>query len=508
MADLDLRTLDLIVIVLYLAGTAALGLYVARKNDSTEAYFLGSRSFPGWAVGLSILGTSISSLTFLTIPAAAYIIDWRQLASNLMLPFVAIVAVIFFVPIFRQRRITTAYEYLNLRFGATARWFAVVTALAFQFVRLSMVLFLVSIPVNLATGIPIEIVITCMGIFIGFYTILGGIQAVIWTDVIQAIILWIGGIISFIFIFTQLPGGIGQILEIGMANDKFSLGEMRWDLGERTFPTMILLGIFAWLGYYTTDQTVIQRYAAAKSTKAAQFGTALYSTVVVPTWAFFYFIGTSLYVFYSINVDPRVAELQSDQIFPFFILTQLPVGVAGVIIAGLLAAAMSTLDSTINSISTVLTTDVMKPYLIKGKSDAFYLRAAKVVSFVTAGIMILGAIYFNHIPKESMNDINWIAASVLSGVLIGLFMSGIFTTRINNKTIIIALVPAFLLNLYLGLGTRGIVPSGGIHAYWVGPLVNFFFLALAYGLSFFIKEDQGPEKLRGLTVWTRVKGLD
>lgn len=505
MTEIEIRNVDLLVVILYLCGMAAFGLYLARKNTTTEAYFVGNRSFSGWVIGLSILGTSISSITFLTIPAAAYTLDWRQLTSNLTLPLVAIVAILLFVPIFRRSRLTTTYEYLDLRFGWPARWYCVISGVLFQYYRISAVLFLVSIPVSLATGIDVRIIIICMGIFIAFYTVLGGIEAVIWTDVVQAIVLWAGGILALCVIAWKLPEGLGQIIEVGMAEHKFSLGENRWDLGERTFWTMFILGVFSWIGMYSNDQTMVQRYVSAKSMKDAQFATAFYSTVVVPTWAFFYFIGTALFVFYRTFQDAGAAGLHADEIFPYFILTQLPVGITGLIIAGLLAAAMSTLDSSINAISTVLTVDVMKPYVAKGRSDRFYLIFAKLIGIVTAGIMITGAIYFSQIQRESMNDINWIISSLLSGGMIGIYVAGIFTTRIGGKGLIIALVAAFITNLYLGLGMRDIVPNFGIHDYWIGPLVNFIFLGIAYGLSFLPFGRADSRKLDNLTVWTMRK---
>ena len=505
MHHIQLRTLDLIVLFTYLAGMAFLGFRLAKKNDSTEAYFVGNRSFPGWAIGLSFLGSLISSMTFLTIPAAAYTIDWRQLAANLTLPLVAIFAILYFIPIYRKAGVTTAYEYLDMRFSGVARWYAVVSGVLFQYFRISAVLFLVSIPINLATGVDIWIIIVCMGVFIAFYTVLGGIEAVIWTDVVQAIVLWLGGVLAFCIIVFKLPDGLGQILQIGIEDHKFSLGEFRWDLGERTAYTMFLLGIFSWIGMYTNDQNMVQRYVAAKSMKDARLATSFMSIAVVPTWAFFYLIGTSLYVFYKVHPDPVIATLQADEIFPYFIITQLPVGIAGLIVAGLLAAAMSTLDSSINAISTVLTIDVAKPYLIKGKSDRFYLRFAKIVGIITAAIMILGAIYFSSIEKESMNDINWIMSSLLSGGMIGIYIAGLLTTRIGTRALLVALIAAFIANLYLGLGMRDIVDSFGIHDYWIGPIVNFIFLGIAYTLSFFTKSTTDKSKLQNLTVWTMTK---
>jgi len=513
--DVELRAADAVTVILYLAATLGFGLYVARRNNSTEAYFLGNRGFPGWAIGISILGTSISSMTFISMPAAAYSLDWRLLTSNFMVPVIAVIAMIFFIPIFRQRRITTAYEYLNIRFGPIAQWYAVASGLLFQFYRISAVLFLVSIPVHLATGIAIWQIIVIMGVLVTAYTVLGGIEAVIWTDVMQAVVLLLGGVISYIFIVNQLPGGSEQVFaaasftnEAGEAVNKFSLGENEWNLGERTLWTMLILGFVGWMNFFVTDQSVVQRYIASRSTGQARFATGLYAVTVLPTWAFFYLIGTALFVFYQQFPNEEVATMagaEADTIFPYFILTELPVVLTGIIIAGLLAAAMSSLDSSMNAISTVLTTDVLRGYLMRGRSDAFYLRCAKLTSLATGIIMIFGAIGFSQLPKESMTDINWIMTSLLAGGLVGLFFAGMFSKRIGYKSVIVALACAFVTNVFLGKSINaesGMTAIPNLHSYWIGTVVNLLFLAVAWAFSFVFREPIRDQQVDGLTVWT------
>lgn len=284
----EFRILDGIVLVAYLAGMAAFGVYFARRNTSTESYFLGKRAFPGWAVGLSMLGTSISAVTFLAFPAAAYILDWRQLVANLMLPFVAVLAVLVFIPFFRRGRLTSAFEYLGDRYGPLVRLYGTFSFIFQQVIRISKILFLVAIPIHILTGAPIGPVIATLGIFIGFYTVAGGIQAVIWTDVVQSIVLWLGGLFCLIAVVYRLPDGFGQVISTAAAADKFSLGSFDWDLGERTFWTIALLGIFSWLAHYI-DQNFVQRYAASKSIREARKATIIYTSVAVPTWMFFSF---------------------------------------------------------------------------------------------------------------------------------------------------------------------------------------------------------------------------
>lgn len=505
MEPIDIRPLDLVVLILYLLGMIAVGIWFARRNDSTEEYFVGNRSFPGWAIGLSLLGTSISSVTFLAFPAAAFVLDWRQLVSNLMLPIVAVLAVLVFIPFFRRGTLTSAFEYLEERFGKTARLYGTLSFILLQLIRLGKVLFLVAIPVSLLTGFEMKYVIIAVGIFIAFYTVAGGFEAVIWTDVVQAVVLLFGGALCAGYIAWNLPGGLDQIFSVGLEHGKFSLGPTDFNLTERTFWTVALLGVFNWLAYLSSDQNVVQRYVASKSDREARKATWVYASVAVPTWAFFFFVGTCVFVWYQVYPNDQVPTLEADQVFPYFILTTIPAGLAGLTIAGVLAAAMSSLDSSINAVATVTTVDLLKPWLARGRSDQFYLRAARWIAIVTAGLMIAGAILFSSIEKESMNDLSWIIASVFGGCLVGLFMVGFFSRRVDSFSALIALALSILLNIYLGIGVAGWLPESltlPIHSYWVGLIVNIAFVVLALVISCFRSRPAG---LEGLTVWTMKK---
>jgi SSS family solute:Na+ symporter len=495
-----IRSLDVIVILAYLAGLVAVALYFSRRNTNTEEYFVGNRSFPGWAIGLSMLGTSISSVTFLAFPAAAYVLDWRQLVSNLMLPLVAVLAIMVFIPFFRRGQLTSAFEYLEDRFNPAVRLYGTLSFILLQLIRLGKILFLVSIPISLLSGVEIHLVIVGLGLFIGFYTILGGFDAVIWTDVVQSIVLWFGGLFCFGYIAWQLPDGLGQIFTIGSEHEKFHVGSLQFNFHERTFWTVALLGIFNWLAMYSSDQNFVQRYAAAKSLRAARSATMLYTALTIPTWTFFFFLGTCVFVFYRVFPDPGVGSLEADQIFPWFILTQIPAGVSGLVIASVLAAAMSSLDSSINSIVTV---DLLQRHVARGRDDGYYLRASRWIATGTAGLMIFGAIVFGRLEKESLNDLSWMIASVFGGCLVGLFMIGFFTTRVDSSSAIVGLLVAVLVNVYLGINVAGWLPAWmtvPMHSYWVAVVVNLLFVVLAYGLS--LRRPRRTADLSGLTVWT------
>ena len=502
--DVLIRPLDVFAICVYLIGMVVLGFFFSRRNDSTERYFVGNRAFPGWVIGLSMLGTIVSSATFLALPATAYVLDWRQLNVNLVLPFVALLAIVVFIPFFRRGKLTSAFEYLGNRYGTLPRLYGTFSFIVLQLIRMAQILFLVSLPLQFLTGVSIEIVALGAGVLIAIYTIAGGIEAVIWTDVIQAVILVFGGIICFALIAFDLPGGLGQIVEIGKANNKFSLGSFDWNLHERTFWTVIILGIINWLMIYSGDQNMVQRYASARSTREARKATALYSAIALPMWIMFFFVGTSLFVYYSAFPDPTVAGLESDQVLPYFILTKVPAGIAGIVIAAVLAAAMSSLDSGINAISTVTVVDILKPHLAKDKDDRFYLRSARIIAAVVAILVVSGAICFSRIDKESMNDISLMVTSLFGGCLMGLFILGFFTRIVDGTSATFAMICAILLNLYIGLGFLNVIPESlkiDIHSYWVAAFVNGSFAVLAYGISLLRRAP--PGNLDGLTIWTK-----
>ncbi len=477
--------------------------YFARRNITTDDYFVGNRSFSGWVIGLSMLGTIVSSATFLALPAAAYVLDWRQLTVNLVVPFVAILAVIIFIPFFRRGNLTSAFEYLGERYGMVPRMYGTISFIIMQLIRMAQILFLVSLVIQFLTGLPLILVIVATGLFIGFYTIMGGIVAVIWTDVLQALILMLGGVMCIFWIAIDLPGGVNQILEVGQEYNKFSLGAMDFDLSERTFYTVAMLGIINWLGIYAGDQNIVQRYASARSTREARKATIIYSILGPIMWTVFFFIGTALFVFYLYSPDPALAELEADQILPYFILTELPPVISGIIISAVIAAAMSTMDSGINAVSTVSVVDLMKAWLKKEKIDSYYLNSAHWIAAVATIFVIAIAISFSFMAKESMNDVSLIVTSVFGGCLMGLFLMGFFTRRVDGFSATMALILAVLFNVYLGISLLGVLPSSWIlpvHSYWVGAMVNGSFFILAYTISLIRNKQPGP--LIGLTVWT------
>jgi SSS family solute:Na+ symporter len=499
-----MNPIDIAILVLYFIGVLAMGFYFATKSKTTEEYFVAGRSYKGWVLGISMMSTTISSITFLAFPAAAFALDWRLAVNYITWPVGMIFAVILFIPFFRHGKATTAFEYLEDRYGSLACLYGVVSFIVMELMRLGMVLYLVGLAVCSLTGLPLNLVIIIVGLIIASYTVIGGFEGVIWTDVIQAFILWIGGIACIILIIVDLPGGLSQIIDIGAENGKFYMGSMSFDLGQRTFWTMFILGVVASIGNFTTSQHVVQRYIAAESTREARKSAIIGALVSVPTWLTFFFIGTALWVYYHVNPDPAVAAMKADKVFPYFILHNFPVGLTGIVLAGVFSAAMSSLDSSINALSTVTITNVVRKYLAPGRDEKYYLKWARIIGCACGGIMIGGAILFGMLPYlESVVNLQTIIFSIFGGAFISFFLLGFLTTRVHYTATMVALVVSIIVNIFLALNSLGWLPSSlqiSVHAYWVSTIVNTCFIIVAYITSLIWGKQK--KNLTGLTVWT------
>ncbi len=491
-----MKAADFLMLVLFLAGMAAMGVYFARRSSSTESYFLGNRSFPGWAVGLSMLGTAISSVTFLAFPAAAYALDYRQLTPNLMMPPVAVFAAWIIIPFFRRGHRTTAFEFLEERFGQSVRVYAAASFIIASAIRLAIVLYLVSIPIAGMLGMKLIPVILIGGIVVAFYTAVGGIEAVIWTDVVQTVILLLGGVLCVLFVALRLPEGLPDVFRIGAEYHKFSLGPLDFGFGERTLSLMVLLGLMSFIAEYTSNQNIVQRWLAAGSTREARKATLLCAFMSVPTWFLFYFLGTALFAFYHIYPALLPEGTVPEGVLPHFITTQLPAGVGGVIIAACLAAAMSTLSSSINGISSVATVDFVRRFRPR-TAEAEAMHWAKAISWITGALMIAGAVAIDGIPRESIADFTLIVGSIFGGGMLAIYLLGLFVPRVGNLALWTGLAAGLLFNLYMGLNTLGVLPQAVrlvIHPYWTTILVNGIVLVLALAASLKRrKQPEGPE---------------
>jgi len=513
--------LDIITLLTYLSGITFIGIYFSRKNVSTEQYFVGGRAFSGWVIGISMIGTSISSVTFIAYPGDAFKTAWLRFLPNLTLPVCIIIAAYIFLPFFRRGKITSAYEYLEYRFGPSIRTYGSIAFIITQLVRVSMILYLISLVIYEITGLSPVMSIVTSGIIVAIYTIMGGINAVIWTDATQTIIFVIGGLLCLFVVVNKLPGGLGQIFSVAIADHKFAFAEwangnvepVSWafSLKDKTAGMMLIIGLTIWLNEYSTNQNVIQRYCASKSTKEARKAMYVCAFTSIPIWAFFMFLGTSLYVFFKVYPTVEATEMltgvrKADQILPFFIINYMPPGITGIVIAAILAAGMSSLDSSINAISTVTVVDIYRRHLVKNKSDKHYLKVAWIAAAAASVIMIIGAILLVESGSNTFQDTAVILGALFSGGLLGLYMLGFFTKKGDARSVGFGIIFTLAFTTWTILSDKQILPEAfcfPFNLYYIGIGGNFMMFVVGYIVGTILPAKK--RDLKNLNVWEQTK---
>jgi len=416
---------------LYLAFMLCIGVYFSRREKSTDDFFLGGRRVCWWAAGISIFGTQLSAITFMSIPAKAYDTDWTYILIHISIVMVAPVVVFFYLPFFRRLNLTTAYQYLEGRFNVAVRMFGAVAFSLMQLGRMGIVLFLPAIALSTVAGLNIYICILIMGLFCTIYTTLGGIEAVIWTDVFQVVVLLGGAIAAIVVIALKLEGGLPGIVDVGVQADKFNIINLSWDWRTTAVWVVLVGNLFSNLVPYSADQTVIQRYLTTATEKQARRAIWTNAAMTLPAGLIFFFLGTALYVFYRTFPQNLGPNLESDRILPWFIVHELPSGIAGLVVAAIFAATMSSLDSSMNSMATVFITDFYQR-LRPDSTDRFRLLLARIIT-VVLGVFATGcALLLAAFPIESLWDLFLVLLGLLGSTLAGVFVLGIFTRRANS----------------------------------------------------------------------------
>lgn len=469
---MQLPTVDLIIIVVYLGGIVAFGSGFMRKSGTPDGFMAANRSLSGWVVGLSIIGTYVSSISFLANPGKSYSSNWNALVFSFALPIAAIIAVRYFVPFYRKVGEVSAYHHLEERFGAWARTYTVVMFLLTQMARVGTILYLVALTLGTFVGLGIETIIIGIGGLVIIYTILGGIEAVIWTDAIQTVILCVGALISVGFLLIDAPAGVGRIFEIAAENNKFNLGSFGASLSEPTFWVVLMYGLAINLQNFGIDQAFVQRYITARSTEDAQTSVWMGAIAYIPISLTLFFIGTALYVFYTTQPDLLPPDISGDSVFPYFIVSELPVGLTGIIIAAVFAAAMSTVDSSLNSSATLILQDIYKRYFRPDASEKESMAVLYGATFLWGTIGTGMALLM--IGAKSALDVWWEYASVFSGGMLGLFLLGL-VSRARNPAAVTGVICGVVLILWMSMSKSW----SGDFAAFSSPFHSF--LAIVFG---------------------------
>lgn len=490
-----LRWLDWVVIVAYLVSMLGIGLYFYRreKRNSTSDFFVGGRSIPFWAAGVSLYAANTSSISYIAIPAKAFETNWQYMTNNLIAVLGLMFVAVWIVPLLRRLDLMSVFSYLETRFHPAIRMLASGLFMLTQLgSRMSVILFLPSLAIATITGIPVTWSIMLMGGFTIVYTALGGMKAVVWTDIVQLVVKMGGAIFAIAFIVWSLKGGMAEFISTAAADDKTKLFDFSFDLTKATVWGFIFLVLFDVVLTFPKDQVLMQRTLSTSSAKNAGRSIWAFAAIMIPGGIVFYSIGTALFVYYKANPERMNPLLSIDATFPLFIAAELPMGVTGLIIAGIFAAAMATLSSIINSVSTLASVDFYEK-LVKHPDPARSVRFAEWMT-VVAGLLGMGfALVLSRYDIHSLFDVSIELAGLLGGGFAGAYTLGMFTRRANSAGVAIGVACSIVLTTI---------------AWWMKLVHPYFYLAISillcivigYLASLFFPAP--TRSLKGLTIYS------
>lgn len=478
---------------IYGCAMIGIGIYYARKEKNSEDFFVGGRKIPWWAAAISAQATGASAITMMAIPALVYKESIVYFGANLFLGIIpAVFSAIFLIPIIRRLNLVSIYEYLEARFGNTLRLTGASLYVISQIAgRMGVVVLLPALALSSVSGINVYVCIVSTGLIAMFYTTLGGISSVIWSDVVQFGIMLGGAILCVFLILIKIEGGFSTFIDVSTDYNKWQLFNFSFDF---TLPIFWILLLMAPVTAFTSisDQAFIQRISSIKDVKGAQKATIWNYLWALPLQCSMWLVGIALFVFYKhypLELDPTKA---TDTVFPQFISGQIPVGLSGIIVIGILAAAMSSLDSSMNSVSTVVITDFYR-YFKKNPTEKDCLRMARIMT-VTTGILGIGsAILIASLDLASGQEVFSRIMSLVIGAFPALFTLALLTRKANSIGAIASLfggsLAVYSAQTYTSVN-------------WLLLPVIAFTSAIAIGYVVSVLTGGSRKDLTGLTVWT------
>ncbi len=479
--------LNYLTLGLYLTAMLGIGAWFAHKTKSTDDYFRGGQKIPWWAAGCSIFATMLSSITFMAFPAVAFKTDWTTMGMQWLIPLVSLWVVWRILPFFRRIDATSAYEYLEKRFNYPSRVIGSLLFTLFQIGRMGVVLYLPALALQAVTRIDPIVCILLMGFVSVVYSAMGGIEAVVWTDTVQTFVLLGGALLSLILIILKLDEGLATFIATASGNCKFNFVEFDFSSTSYMVPAIwviIIGGIFQHISSYTADQSVIQRYMTTDTEKNAGRSILINGLLAVPACLIFFAVGTGLYVYYRHFPQQMDPTFKADAIFPLFIATRMPPVVAGLVVAGVFAAAQSTLSTSMNSLSTTLIIDFVKP-LNLCRGDTACLRLARVLTVLLGSLGTGIAILFVITDVFDIFNMYITILGLFMGVLCGMFLLGMFSRRATSGGCLGGACISAAISLWLTFGS-----GWGIHGYLYPAISVTLCFTSGYLLSLLSRQRQ------------------
>lgn len=435
----------------YLLATLVLGLWFTRKNKSTDEYFKAGGSIPWWVVGISL--SNVSSISYMSIPAKGYAEDWSVAFVNLPILIVIPLVVLVFLPLFRSLKTASAYEYLERRFSLGVRLYGSTAFVLFQVSRMAVVIYMPALALAAVTDLDIYVCILLIGVLSAIYSVFGGMSGVVWTDFAQTVFLIGAAVLAFVLITFRVEGGLGTMIDTARAADKLNM--IRWD-GDHTSSALwvVVIGsIFSLTVPYVSDQSMIQRYMTTTDLAACRRALWVNAGLAVVNTMAFLAVGTAIYVYYKFNPQNLTGLPRNDAILPFFISRELPAGVAGLVVAGIFAAAQSAISTSLSSTSTALVTDFLQRLGPK-RDDRHWLRTAQWLTAILGVVAVGFAALLAKVGIGSAFDAFQGILGLTTGGLAGVFLLGIFFKRANSTGVWAGIIASALCLAWVRYDTK------------------------------------------------------
>lgn len=475
---MSIHIIDLLFIIVYMAVLLYMGYRLGKENTNQEDYFLAGRSMPWLPIGLSVAATMISANGFIGAPGWAYTAGIAPFMVNIGVPLAIFFVLFSSVPMIYNLKITSVYEYVELRLGVYSRMLAVIGFIANSIIQVSSMVFIPSLVINMLTGIDIKIIVPVVVIVSVVYTLLGGIKAVIWTDALQMVFMWLGLVLSYVIITKNLDVGFFDTVAVAQAAGKLSALDFSLDLTRtNAFWATLIGGTVMWIRYFGFDQGQVQRVLTAKSMRSVKRSYVTSALVMNILYFFLIFLGVVLFGYYKGQAFDNANAVMID-----FIINSLPIGITGLVIAGVFAAAMSSVDSLLNSMSTVYVKDIHERFFSKTGSEAS-LKMSMAISGIWGAIIIAVTLLAFTGTTSSVLAVVGSYISYISGPMAGVFILCMFTQKANDKGVALGIIGGFIMNY---------VVSNAIAISWIWkPFIGFVFtFAIGYLLSFLFRNKE------------------
>lgn len=482
---------DYLAIAAYFAVMVWIGLKFSGKNETSGEFALGNRSVSWWSAGISMFATGASSISFMAIPAQAF-------ASNLVWFTPVMMIISYFMgayiiyPLLRKLELTSIFEFLSRRFHPSLRLLASAQCIIFQAVgRMSVIMVLPAMVISAFTGMDVSLAVLLMGVLTTIYTSIGGFAAVIWTDVFQGVLMLVAPLVVIVICLMDLPGGGSRFINIASNYEKFTMAIFSWDMALPCL-WMMIYGAFINMAGAVGDQPVIQRIFSVPMHEVRRT-TFMFNACGIIITMMVFAMGLAIFAFYHVSPEKLPPTVKNDQIVPWFIVQNLPVGLVGLVIAAIFAAAMSTLSSIMNSVATLVSEDFYKP-LRKTTTDCELLILMKTISYGVGGLGTAIAVVMANMDIGSMFAVWNKLVALLGGGFVGIYILGIFTTRANTAGAWAGGISSVAVTVWLN--DQGAL----VHYIHFGPIATTACVVVGYTVS--VLTGGNRKDLAGLTFHT------